>query len=160
MGKMSMTIEGSFNHSLLQAKLASLFFSLRRFKAAIKLSLDVSQLGELSQFQIKATEALEPDVCVYPNTITPDYDILKMSEMPLLAIEILSPRQSLEELLDKFKVYFALGIKSCWLVIPPLESVTVYSSDNMSKSFAMPLCQEVFDEILDVKIPLMEIFVK
>jgi Uma2 family endonuclease len=89
-----------------------------------------------------------------------DYDILKMSEMPLLAIEILSPRQSLEELLDKFKVYFALGIKSCWLVIPPLESVTVYSSDNMSKSFAMPICQEVFDEILDVKIPLLEIFVK
>jgi Uma2 family endonuclease len=157
---MSMTIEGSFNHSLLQAKLASLFFSLRRFKAAIKLSLDVSQLGELSH-QMKATE-LEPDICVYSNTITPNYqnDVLKMSEMPLLAIEILSPRQSLEELLDKFNIYFALGIKSCWLVIPPLESVTVYSSNKLSKSFAMPICQEVFDEILDVKIPLIEIFVK
>jgi len=157
---MSMIIEGSFNHSLLQAKLASLFFSLKQFKSAIKLSLDVSKLGELSP--LNASEALEPDVCVYPNTITPDYEsnILKMSEMPLLAIEILSPKQSLEELLDKFKIYFALGIKSCWLVIPPLESVTVYSSDNRSKSFAMPFCQEVFDDILNIKIPLMEIFVK
>jgi Uma2 family endonuclease len=83
-----------------------------------------------------------------------------MSEMPLLAIEILSPREPLEDVLDKLKIYFALGIKSCWLVIPPLELITVYSNNNLSKSFARPICQEVFDEVLDIKIPLTEIFVK
>jgi Uma2 family endonuclease len=158
-----MTTEGSLNHSRLQARLAGLFlfFWKERFSSAIKLSLDISQLN-LSQFNLKNQKELEPDICVYPHTDTPDYqhDKLAMSEMPLLAIEILSPREPLEDVLDKLKIYFALGIKSCWLVIPPLELITVYSNNNLSKSFARPICQEVFDEVLDIKIPLTEIFVK
>ncbi|OQY57193.1 MAG: hypothetical protein DRR08_02640 [Candidatus Parabeggiatoa sp. nov. 2] len=70
------------------------------------------------------------------------------------------PREPLEDVLDKLKIEFAFGIKSCWLVIPPLELITVYSNDNLSKSFARPICQEVFDEVLDIKIPLTEIFSK
>ena len=42
-------------------------------------------------------------------------DILRMSEMPLLAIEVLSPKQGIYDILEKFKLYFSLGVQSCWL---------------------------------------------
>ena len=39
-----------------------------------------------------------------------------MSEMPLLAIEILSPKQGIEEVLAKFPAYFAMELNPAgWL---------------------------------------------
>ena len=45
---------------------------------------------------------------------------------PLCAIEILSPTQSLSELLEKSEHYFLKGTKSYWLVIPEFENIYVY----------------------------------
>jgi Uma2 family endonuclease len=151
---------GSFSHSLLQAWLSHLLFSTKRFKVFTELSLDITHLN-LSQFKIKAKEELKPDVCVYPNTVTPDYknDKVKVSEMPLSAIDIISPKQSETQILKKFQVYFALGIKSCWLVTPPLELVTVYYPEpdlNNFEPFSEP--DEVFDEVINIKIPVKNIF--
>jgi Uma2 family endonuclease len=158
---------GSLNHSRLQARLAGLFlFFLQeaRFESFTELSLDISQLN-LSQFNIKAKKELKPDVCVYPHTETPDYknDKLKMSKMPLSAIEIVSPKQSEIKILNKFEVYFALGIKSCWLVTPTHESITVYYPDpyfNDFEVFSLSLQEEVFDRVLNIKLSLNQIFAK
>jgi Uma2 family endonuclease len=77
-----------------------------------------------------------------------------MSEMPLLAIEILSPKQGIYDILEKFKIYFTLGIKSCWLVIPATATVTVYSLEGF-KSFNSG---EVVDETLNIHLLIAEIF--
>lgn len=47
------------------------------------------------------------EVCLYPKQpMNPLQDILKMEEMPLLAVEIISPRQGLYEITEKFRLYF------------------------------------------------------
>ena len=79
---------GSFNHSYLQTKLAVLLFSLDDYMALTELSLDVSGLED-EFLQAKFKDSIKPDVSVYakrPLDVTDD--ILKMLEMPLLAIEI------------------------------------------------------------------------
>jgi len=100
---------------------------------------------------------LKPDVCLYesPFGLSKPDDILRMSKMPLLTIEILSPKQTIDDILNPFKAYFALNVQSCWLVIPILESITVYSQriENF-KLFEAKGETEVIDEGLDIRLPL------
>ncbi|MBC8110256.1 MAG: Uma2 family endonuclease, partial [Verrucomicrobia bacterium] len=55
-----------------------------------------------------------PDISIYPRMVI-DYseDIVEMTQPPLCAIEILSPSQILQVLLDKAANYFTNGVKSC-----------------------------------------------
>ena len=151
---------GSWNHALVQSRLNRLLPD-DKFTLVTELSLDISTI-DLSQFNLKARGELKPDICLYPPTrrgLSRPTDILKMSEMPLLAIEILSPTQGMYEIKEKFKVYFALGIKSCWLVAPEIGVITVYSSLNQFKNFdLLSGNHEVIDEVLDIQLSLEKIF--
>ena len=55
----------------------------------------------------------------------------------------------------KFKAYFAMGIKTCWLVIPSTETVTVYTTPD---SFHTYTEGNVIDEVQDIVLPHKEIF--
>lgn len=111
---------GSFNHGYIQVRLGILFDRLGQYTPVNEVSLDVSGV-DLSQFELKTKEELKPDVCLYPKrSLSRPKDILKMKEMPLLAVEILSPKQGTYDILEKFRLYFALGIQSCWLIEPAL----------------------------------------
>ncbi|GAK52962.1 protein containing DUF820 [Candidatus Moduliflexus flocculans] len=98
-----------------------------------------------------------PDVCVYPkrpmNFV--ESDIIKMTEIPLMVIEVLSPSQGSQDALSKFQVYFDAGVKSCWLVIPISTSVIIYTAMDRAQTFHTG---EIHDPVLDVRIPLSEIF--
>ncbi len=154
----------SQNYSLVQARLGGLFNLDDRFNAATELTLDVSQ-RDLTPFKIKATPELEPDIAVYYASefdfidTAEDSDVLRVSQMPSLAIEILSPTQGTNEVVAKFRAYFALGIKSCWLVDPSLKNITVYKSPKESKTYDMT-DGEVVDNLLDIRLPLSKIFAK
>lgn len=150
---------GSLNHSIVQTQIATLLAGDERFRVLVELSLDVSQL-DMSPFGLKTKDEMIPDVCLYPNTVkfNPVGDILKMPTMPLLAIEVVSPRQGLDDIVNKFKVYFALGIKSCWLVTPTIQVVTVYSQLDNFKTFDTRHENEILDEVLDIRLPLPKIF--
>ncbi|RKZ92886.1 MAG: hypothetical protein DRR19_02940 [Candidatus Parabeggiatoa sp. nov. 1] len=114
--------------------------------------------GQLTQFGLKAKKELIPDLCVYPNTVKRKRrDIIKMVEMPLLAIEVISPHQGIEEILAKFDAYFALGVKSCWLVEPSVDVLHVYSQPDQHKTFDMG-DNEVINELMDIRLPLSQIF--
>jgi Uma2 family endonuclease len=80
---------------------------------------------------------------------------LRMREMPLLAIEILSPKHGTYDILEKFKAYFELGVLSCWLVDPALRTVTVYASTTDWATFSG---NEVIDEQIGINLPLDAIF--
>jgi Uma2 family endonuclease len=149
---------GSVNHSSAQTQITGLLFNDERFTTFIELSLDASQI-DLSQFEIKSKNELIPDISVYEDTpLAPDPldDILRVSQIPNLAIEVLSPKQMISEILGKFKAYFALGVKSCWLVVPALKTVTVYSKDHF-KTFDVN-DTEFFDEVMDIRLPIQQIF--
>lgn len=145
---------GSYNHSTVQANLAFLFKRLGKYSVAVELSLDSSQLTA-GFFNIK--DELIPDVCIYPKRdLSIPFDILKMEEMPLLIVEVLSPRQFLTSLLEKFKAYFALGVRSCWLVDTVTHTVHVYSSMTQWRTFSMD--ETVDDQVLHIQIAASEIF--
>lgn len=147
------TAMGSFNHSSIQANLAFLLKRLDKYRVSIELSLDVSG-AQLAHLQIR--DELKPDVCLYPKReLSRPFDILKMTEMPQLAIEILSPRQATEDILRKFAAYFQLGVQSCWLVDPVTENVIVYTALEQHKTFSEG---EVVDQILGIQLQIDEIF--
>lgn len=144
---------GSHNHSAIQANITYLLKRTGKYSVYTELSLDTSPLNP-QQFKIK--DEIKPDVCVYPKRgLIRPFDILKMSEMPLLVVEVLSPKQSAYEILEKFAAYFALGVKSCWLVDPLTAIVAVYSALDVHQIFSTG---EVVDEVIDLRLPFDEIF--
>jgi Uma2 family endonuclease len=146
---------GSFNHGYLQIRLAVLFDRLGSYTPVSELSLDVSNV-DLSQFDLRSKEEIKPDISLYPKRgLSRPKDILRMKEMPILVVEVLSPRQGTYEILEKFRLYFALGIQSCWLIDPALSTVTVYSAAERWQTFVQG---EVVDSKVGIRLSLSEIF--
>lgn len=150
----------SRNHSLIVGRITGLLFNDNRFTIMPELSLDTSQI-ELNQFNLKAKDELIPDISIYQEVIdlSEPLDELKMKDMPALAIEVLSPRQGMNDIIAKFQAYFALGIKSCWLVMPAIKSITVYSQPYQHKTFDIN-DSEVIDEMMDIHLSTQKIFGK
>ncbi|MEZ4706130.1 MAG: Uma2 family endonuclease [Caldilineaceae bacterium] len=144
---------GSFNHSLVQSNLAYLLRKYTEFSAFNELSLDASSLDK-SRFPYVKDELI-PDVCVYSKRSILNVDILRMTEMPPLVIEVISPRQGTLSIIEKFQAYFALGIQSCWLIDPATEIVRVYHPDQEPQTFSVG---EVIDKVVGIKFPVAEIF--
>ncbi len=123
----------------------------------------IAALHKLKKYSVFSELALQmekdyiADVCVYPKRkiYFSAGDMIKMTEMPLLAVEILSPTQGTQEILEKFVAYFQAGIQSCWLVIPVAQSITVYSSMEQAQTYTQ---DEIIDSVLDIRIPIQEIF--
>ncbi|RKZ88879.1 MAG: hypothetical protein DRR19_12065 [Candidatus Parabeggiatoa sp. nov. 1] len=161
---------GSLYHSVTQTHLANLLFNDERFVVLVELSLDTGQI-DLSQFGLKTKTEMKPDLCVYKRQAEPkltkptlpkrlNTDVLRMPKNPILVIELLAPSQSVNELMMKFDAYFALGIQSCWLVMPSLEEVKIYSQQGSYKTFDTQRDTEVTDEVLDIHLPIQNIFEK
>ena len=140
---------GSRNHSYLQIKLGALLLELDKYLVLSEISLDSSPLET-------NTKEMRPDLALYPK-LTIDFlqDEIRMQTMPLLVIEILSPRQSIDEILEKFRGYFKLGVQSCWLVLPPLKSVSVFSSPNQEQTFSQG---DVVDNVMNLRLSVEKIF--
>ncbi|MEN8216284.1 MAG: Uma2 family endonuclease [Pseudomonadota bacterium] len=150
---------GSINHSLAQARLTSLLDDDERFAVLTELSLDISQ-RDFSKYGVKAKDEVKPDICLYSNAMDfQDLDIVKMTDMPLLAIEIISPSQGTRELKGKIYAYFELGVKSCWLVVPDARLISVYAKQGDFKNFDMR-DDNVIDEVMDIHLPISKVFKK
>jgi Uma2 family endonuclease len=99
-----------------------------------------------------------PDVCVYPREAMPrDWmiDADECTTAPALVIEVLSPKQNLQPLLEKVKEYLGHGVRSCWVVIPGTETISVFPQSGTSHSFSEGA---VSDEALGIEVTLAEVF--
>jgi Uma2 family endonuclease len=160
---------GSLYHGTTQANLSYLLNNDDRFMVVNKLSLDATSIWRNPifpknriSFGIKAKDELVPDVCVYTEPLPApdeevDDDLITVSQMPDLAIEILSPTQSVGFLVRKIKAYFALGVKSCWLVIPVTKTINVYSQPNQNETFDLK-DSEAVDKVMDIRLPIQKVF--
>jgi Uma2 family endonuclease len=149
----------SKNHSLAMGRLAGLLFNDERFTVMPELSLDMNPI-DLAQYGLKAQDELVPDICLYSKADKLDFselDELKVKQIPLLAIEVLSPRPGISEIIAKFHAYFALGVKSCWLVMPVIKSITTYSQPGQPKTFDIN-DSELVDEVMNIRLPTQKIF--
>ena len=135
----------SYQHSYVQSNLNA---ALHRFH-------DYTVFSELS-LQINDKDVV-PDLCVYQKRFVnfTETDVIRMTDMPIAAIEILSPSQTVFEAQQKILTYFQAGVKSCWLVVPPTQTVTVYHAPNQGQ---LHKTGDVVDSVINVRIPLDEIF--
>ncbi len=138
-------MQPSYNYSYAKARVIGALLRLEKFTVFSELSLRIDGKN------------YTPDVCLYPKR---DVDLSlrdtrELDEMPRLAIEILSHTQTLEEILDRFGLYFGAVVKSCWLVVPVAGAVVVYSSPEKAQRFRTG---DIIDEQLNIQVPLKDIF--
>ncbi len=133
-------------HSYLQIAIGTAFAAFPQFSIFSNLTIAIGGVDYI------------PDVCVYPhqamNFFAPD-DV-RMTDLPLMAVEIVSPTQIIQEIIEKFPIYFTAGIRSCWLVIPAAQTISVYTAPTLGQVFTAP--GELHDPVLDIRIPLAQIF--
>lgn len=133
-------------HSSIQANILFAVYPYRdRFRFMSELSLDLDGWWSV------------PDLVIYPKMdIDVRQDEIRVTTPPLCAIEIISPMQSLQELIDKSEAYFEHDVKSCWLVLPGLRSIYVFSSFDTFTTFTHT--DTLLDDTLKISIPLAEVF--
>lgn len=99
-----------------------------------------------------------PDICAYPREAIPrDWmsDEDECTIAPTLVIEVLSPKQTLQPLLEKVREYLRHGVKSCWVVIPGTGTISVFPQSGPSHSISEGM---VCDADLGVEVALAEVF--
>jgi Uma2 family endonuclease len=137
---------GSRNHSYVQVNLALAFARLEKLIIFSELSLEI------------AGKEYKPDICLYPEDYEPHSlakDVIRETRLPSLAVEILSPRQVMAEIMDKLSAYFEAGIPSAWIVIPSGHTVMVYSNLDTVRAFSEG---DIVDDKLNLCLPLQQIF--
>jgi len=112
----------SYSHAAIAAMLITEISKDRRFRAFSELCLLIDGKDYI------------PDISVYPwrkmNYLRGD--VVKMTELPVLVMEILSPMQTALELYEKAQnVYLASDIRSVWIVQPLAHTISVLTKDNV-----------------------------
>ncbi len=102
------------------------------------------------------TLQVTPDLCVYPKMeVNFQEDVVRMTEPPLLAVEILSPSQSTQDVVDKINDMLDAGVQSCWLVQPATETVSIFMSGEKPATVSTGT---ITDPATDIEVEIDEIF--
>lgn len=122
----------SFNHSYLCWQIIQQISQNKDVMALPELTLDIGK-------------GMTPDISVYPkNKYKPNFlrDIQKFPEMPMLAIEIISPSQNPQELLEKAAVFVQNGVKEIWTIEPYAQTIfiTTENGDDIVHNEAVESC--------------------
>jgi Uma2 family endonuclease len=76
-------------------------------------------------------ELFTPDISLYPYIPKENLsDVLGDATAPLLAIEIISPGQTIGDMVKKCEGMIASGVEECWIVEPANESITVCTKER------------------------------
>lgn len=109
----------SLNHGTIQLRLGSEL--LRRYE---------DEYSVISEVTLDTSPPMTPDLVVYPEiALNWIHDQIRMTDPPLLVVEIISPSQSVDEMIPKIERYFDFGVRSCWLVQPPLQQIAVFTPE-------------------------------
>lgn len=112
----------SFNRSFICASIIEQLNKNKMFKALPALTLDIGN-------------GLTPDVSVYlREQLKPNFlrDFLKYTEMPVVAVEIVSGNQNIQNLLEKAELFIKNGVKAVWTIEPYSRSVFVTTENGES----------------------------
>ena len=113
----------SFNHSYICNRLLQQLFTNDKIEALPELTLNIEK-------------GLTPDISVYPKeNVTPDFlnDFAKYPDMPLLAIEVISASQNIQDLLEKSKILVNHNIKAVWTIEPFTNTIFVTTPTGIQK---------------------------
>jgi Uma2 family endonuclease len=94
---------------------------------------DIEPLPELT---LDIGKGITPDISVYPKEkVAPNFlkDYAKYPEMPIIAIEVISASQNIQDLLDKSELLVAHNIKAVWTIEPFTNTIFVTTQDGVKK---------------------------
>jgi len=97
-----------------------------------------------------------PDLSVYPKTeVDLVHDEVRVSDPPLPAVEIANPMQNVQDLVGNIEFLLDVGVQSCWLVQPPLRTLTVFPGhmDGTTVSDST-----VTDPVLEIEVDVQGVF--
>lgn len=110
----------SFNHSFICADIIEQISENKMFKALPELTLAIGN-------------GLTPDVSIYlRNRLKPNYlrDFPKYPEMPIVAIEVISASQNIQDLLEKAQTLVTNGVKAVWTIEPFSNSIFITTKEG------------------------------
>ena len=113
----------AFNHSNICVEIIEQILENRQFKPLPELTLNVEN-------------GLTPDISVYlRENVKPNYarDVTRYFEMPLVAIEVISPSQNIQTLLEKAETLVENGVKAVWTIEPFTNSIVVTTKDGFKR---------------------------
>jgi Uma2 family endonuclease len=128
---------GERDHSELQGEIYAFIRSLRQ-------KLNVYPLIE-QRVQVAHTRFRVPDICVVAGS-RPTEQILTVP--PLLAIEILSKDDRVEQMQIRINDYLTFGIRYVWVINPRTRVAWVYTKDG---------AHEAKDSVLRTENPVIEL---
>jgi Uma2 family endonuclease len=139
----------SKNHGKIQARLT---------RALLNKYLDKYDVESEVSLELTSGKAT-PDVIISEPTVD-DWmnDEIRVTTPPITAIEILSPKQGLDDIKDKIKdIYFKAGVKSAWLIIPTFQTIYIMTPDLKVQTFIEGI---VKDPATGIEINMTDIFGK
>ena len=108
-----------YNHSLVQSNIIEMLRKDRAFRVFSELNLELNGWRSV------------PDICVFQRgSGLLMEDVAWVQTAPLMAVEIISPTQTMEEMMAKVNRLVAEGVGSVWLVIPALQVVTIFQKGH------------------------------
>ena len=113
----------SLNHSIICLRIIRQLIENPNIEPLPELTLDIDK-------------GITPDISVYPKgQIEPNFrrDITKFSEMPQLAIEIISASQNIQDLLIKADTLVENGIRTVWTIEPFTQTIFVTTAKGEEK---------------------------
>lgn len=111
----------------------------------------------ISELSLDSTPPSTPDLCIYPKRKLDVRSVAaKEKTPPLTTIEILSPSQSVNELMHKaWDIYFPLGVQSAWIVVPELKGIHIVLPDDTNFFFNTGMLQ---DPATGIEMPVERVF--
>ncbi|MEE4357302.1 MAG: Uma2 family endonuclease [Desulfococcaceae bacterium] len=104
--------------------------------------LENESVQPLTELTLDIGKGLTPDICVYEKEkIRPNFlrDITRFQDMPILAIEILSASQNIQDVLEKAVILADAGVEKVWVVEPYSRTVFVTGKEGESVHYPQVL---------------------
>ncbi|MCW5211821.1 Uma2 family endonuclease [Desulfobulbus sp. TB] len=115
----------SYNQSYLVYRIAKVLDQGDKYNLHIEMTLDLNGTDYISDIALYRKEQIDFL-----------HDKVKTDKPPLLLVEILSPKQAVNEITEKIEVYLQAGVQSCWLVIPPTRTIVLFQDIHHPQSYS------------------------
>lgn len=113
----------NYTHGMVQANVTAIFFP--------QVGVEYRIVNELT-LELPDGSVVTPDVTVLTRRpVRLGREPAKCHEIPHLVVEILSPSQGYQGVVEKIDGYLANGVKSVWQIDPALKIVAVYQQGSV-----------------------------
>lgn len=126
----------SSNHGAIQANLIVEFARHRELRVYSELTLEIEG------------QHYTPDLSLYPReALDLRHDVIRRTDTPTTVVEIFSPTQGSQSVMEKVDVYFRHGVKSCWIVSPPLHTIKIITADGREETIHSGVAKDPVTEL-------------